>query len=111
MSDIEIDELQITDDEQGLPPFDPENDTFLSLSEQGSDPVNHITVPVSQPKNEALMRGLRKQMVQSFVQYLKDNAPSKVNPDLTLTFEPLSFVEIDRLANVFLDKGSEEPTP
>jgi hypothetical protein len=55
------------------------------------------------PQNDSMFRGLKKQMITHFVRYLKDNCPGQVKSDLNIMLEPMTFTELDQVAQRFLE--------
>lgn len=64
--------------------------------------VAKATTPKKQPMNDNLIRGLKVQMVRAFVQYLKENSPGDVSPELEVTLRPITYPELDKLVEGFL---------
>lgn len=55
------------------------------------------------PQNPHLFKGLKRQTVNEFVQYLKKELPGHANPDMTVVIEPFTTGDLELLAGEFLD--------
>lgn len=56
------------------------------------------------PEKESIFRMLKKQAVWSFVQYMKEQCPGKVNPDMTVILDAMSYTQLDKIAEEFICK-------
>lgn len=61
--------------------------------------------------NVNIIRGIRNHAIRKFVQFLKNEAPGHVNPDLTITMEAMSFDELDKLVEKFLGEPHATDPP
>jgi len=52
--------------------------------------------------NKPLLRGVKRQTLKDFIQFLKNSGSSKIEGDLTMTLTSMSFSDLEEMVETFL---------
>jgi len=79
----------------------------LNLPERPSkgfiDEVGKLVVQEPETANESLIRGVKRQTIETFVQYIKEQCSGEAHADMSVSFS-MTFEELESIKGRFLEK-------
>jgi hypothetical protein len=90
----------------------PEED--IEEVEEGSPSPEELTAVLDNvepvPRNLSVVKGIKYQTIKDFVRYLKDNCAGEAHADLTVSLNSMTYEELDKMAEEFLNPKEPEQT-